>query len=183
MPQQIIGLSLNLGFPGTVSRNGDELIEGNRAVKSTDTVGPNFGDPVVLNADTAIGSYSSVAAYIAAGNTFTSAKFAGSAVREVKTPTSFLAQNLIGGYLAGQYVPVLERGSMSVTCNNGTPVANGSVYVRVLVNAAVPAGVVGGFEAAADGANSVLLTNAVWHQGQIDSNNTAELTILSRTIG
>ena len=168
MPQQIIGLSQNLGFPGTVSRNGDELIEGNRAVHSTDAVGPNFGDPVILNNDVAIGSYSSVAAYIGAGNAFTAAKFAGCAVREVKTPTSFLAQNTIGDYLPGQYLPVLERGSMSVTCNVGTPVANGPVYVRVTVNAAIPAGVVGGFEAVADTTNAaytVLLTNAVWHQG------------------
>ena len=183
MPQQIIGLSQNLGFPGTVSRNGDELIEGNRAVRSTDTLGPNFGDPVVLNNDVSFGSYSSVAAYITAGGTFTAAKFAGCAVRVVKTPTNFLAQNTIAGFGPGQHVAVLERGTMSVTCNVGTPSANGAVYVRTLVNAAIPAGVVGGFEATADGTNSVLLTNAVWHQGQIDVNNTAELTILSRTIG
>ena len=183
MPQQIIGLSQNLGFPGTVSRNGDELIEGNRAVKQTDATGPKFGDPVVLNTDVAFGSYSSVAAYIAGGGTFTSAKFAGIAVREVKTSLNYLAQNGIGSYFPGTHVPVLERGSMSVTCNVGTPVANGPVYVRIAVNAQIQAGVVGGFEATADGANSILLTNAVWHQGQIDVNNTAEITVLARTIG
>ena len=45
-------------------------------------------------------------------------------------------------------------------------------------NEAVPAGVVGGFEAVADAANTVELTNCRW-AGPADANGVAELRILT----
>ena len=50
---------------------------------------------------------------------------------------------------------VLKRGYMSVRLNNGTAAKNGTVYVRI----AAPAGakVIGGFEATADGANTLTM--------------------------
>ena len=39
------------------------------------------------------------------------------------------------------------------------PTAGGSVYIRVALNGAIPNGVVGGLEAVADGANTVLYPN------------------------
>jgi len=54
----------------------------------------------------------------------------------------------------------------------------GTVYVRTKANAAKPKAAVGGFEAAADGENSVALTNAQW-KGTADANGVAELRILT----
>lgn len=67
---------------------------------------------------------------------------------------------------------VMRRGYVTVVCNNGAPALAGAVYVRV----ATPSGpkVVGGFEAAADGGNTILLTNATWN-GAADATGNAEI--------
>lgn len=179
MPGQVIGTSLNVGFPGSYSRNGDCIIA-NRLVKAADSVGPNFGNAVILNADSAGGSYSDVKNFITGGGTMTAAKFAGVAVREVKQQVSNYLTNVNGNYAPGQPCDVIERGSVVVVCNVGTPTAGGAVYLRIAANGAIPAGVVGGFEAAADGSNTVALTNCSWSTGVKDANNVAEMTILSR---
>lgn len=168
MPGQAIGIQMQYGYPGTFARNGDCII-GNRPVKGSDTVGPNFGEPVVLNADNTFSKF---------GSAGTAATFAGVAVREVKQTTDYLGSS--GQYLPGQPCDVIERGNVSVVCNVGTPTAGGDVYVRITANESIPAGVVGGFEAAADGANTVKLTNAKWATGLKDSNNVTELSILNR---
>jgi hypothetical protein len=67
-----------------------------------------------------------------------------------------------------------------VIVNVGTPTAGSPVYVRISANGGNT--IVGGFEAAADGAHTVLLTNAKFFTGVIDSNNVAEISILSRNI-
>lgn len=66
---------------------------------------------------------------------------------------------------------ILRRGWMTVACNAGTPAQGGAVYVRI----AAPSGakVVGGLEAAADGANNVALvgvkfTNAGDANGNVE---------------
>lgn len=168
MPGSVVGKSLNLGYPGNVSRSIDAVIDG-RVVKPTDTNNINFGDPVVLNSDNTYSKF---------GATGTAAAFAGIAVREVKQSTDYL--NPQGFYAPGQPCDVLSRGSATVTCNVGTPTAGGDVYVRITANGTIPAGIVGGFEAAADGANTIKLTNAKWTTGKMDANRTAEVTILSR---
>jgi hypothetical protein len=53
---------------------------------------------------------------------------------------------------------ILERGSIPVTINNGTPVSQNPVFVRTALNGAIPAGVVGGFEAVADGTIAAVKT-------------------------
>ena len=64
---------------------------------------------------------------------------------------------------------VLRRGYVNVVVNAGAPVVGGPVYVRV----AVPAGakVIGGLEAVADGANTIVLTNAFFTGGADPSGN------------
>lgn len=171
MSGTVIGKSMNYGYPGSVSRGADAIIA-NRPVKSTDANAITFGAAVILNADN---TYS----LFGAGGTF--AAFAGVAVREVKQSTSFV----MTGQGQAQYNPgdpcdVLERGSVTVTCNVGAPTAGGPVYLRTVANGAIPAGLVGGFEAAADGTNTVQVTSAQWKTGKIDANLTAELTLLSR---
>lgn len=134
----------------------------------------------------AVTSFTSNAAYaigsaVAAQNTF--AQFAGIAVREVKQATSYLNQPFGSAqYNPGDPCDVLQQGSVIVTCNVGTPTANGPVYVRVALNGSIPAGVIGGFEAAADGSNTVQITNARWKTGLIDANNSCELTLLTRNM-
>ena len=69
------------------------------------------------------------------------------------TFTSSIAQ-VTGYYSAGQMAEVLERGSITVPINYGTPSAGGVVYVRTVANANLPGTFVGGFEAASDLATS-----------------------------
>ena len=129
-----------------------------------------------------VDSFTTTAAYaigtsVTASNTF--AQFAGVAVREVKQSTVYFG----GGtaqYNPGDPCDVIQVGSVIVTCNVGTPVATGKVYIRIALNGAIPNGVIGGFEAAADGTNTIQITNAQWKTGLMDSNNSAELTLLTR---
>lgn len=168
MPGNVIGKAMNLGFAGNISRSSDAIIS-NRLVKSSDSASVNFGDPVVLNSDNTFSKFG------AAG---TAAAFAGIAVREIKQAADYY--NQIPAYAPGQPCDVAERGNITVVCNVGTPTAGGDVYVRVTANGAIPAGVVGGFEAAADSTNTIKLTNVKWKTGKIDANKVAEVTIIVR---
>jgi hypothetical protein len=174
MPGSVIGKLMNLGYAGSVSRSAEAIID-NRTVKSVLNAGNetepsiNFGDPVILNSDNTYSKF---------GATGTMAAFIGVAVREVKQATDYFATT--GAYLPGQPADVLARGDITVVCNVGTPTAGGKVYIRTVANGAIPTGVVGGFEAAADGTNSIEITNARWTTGNIDSNKVAEITLLSR---
>jgi hypothetical protein len=179
MPGTVIGKSMNLGYPGSVSRSADTVIAA-RPVKSTDPLGPKFGDPLVINVDSTGGTLSSVADYITGGGSFTAAKFAGVAAREVKAVNTYSPAPTFVGYLPGDIADAIERGSVSVKVNVGTPVSGGTVYVRVLANGSIPAGVVGGFEAAADSTNTIALTGVVFRTGAIDANGVSEITLVNR---
>jgi hypothetical protein len=168
MPGYAIGKSMNYGFPGTFARTPDDVIM-SRPVAS-DSADIAFGAPVILNAGNT---------YTAGGSALTADNFAGVAVRIVQQATAYAAQDE-GAYKANQAASVLERGNVMVTCNVGTPTAGGDVYIRTAANASIAAGVVGGFEAAADGDNTVKLTNAKWATGLMDGNNVAELCLLTR---
>lgn len=146
------------------------------------------GQTVTASADAATGattidvnSFTANAAYatgtaVAASNT--PSQFAGVAIREVKQATDYYP--VTNSYQPGQRCDVLERGSVTVTCQLGSPTAGGPVYVRIATNANYPNAVIGGFEAQADGSNSVQLTNAQWKTNQIDGNNVAEMTLVTR---
>jgi hypothetical protein len=79
MPGSAIGIELNLGYPGTVSRSIDTVITP-RVVKSVVTAGNEtepsilFGEPVILNSDNTYSRF---------GSSGTGATFAGIAVKEV----------------------------------------------------------------------------------------------------
>jgi len=168
MAGSVIGKSLNLGYAGNISRSADAIVE-NRVVKPTDTASINFGDPVVLNDDNTYSKF---------GATGTAAKFGGIAVREVKQTTNYLSPQV--AYAPGQPCDVAVRGTLTVVCNVGTPKAGGAVYIRVADNGSIPNGVIGGFEAAADGSNTIEIPNLKWTTGKLDANRVAEVTILSR---
>lgn len=168
MPGSVIGKSLNFGYAGNISRSADAIID-NRIVKPSDSTNISFGDPVILNGDNTYSKF---------GATGTAANFGGIAVREVKQSTDYFAAQ--GYYKPGEPCDVATRGTLTVLCNVGTPTAGGDVYVRITANGSVPAGVVGGFEAAADGANTIKLTGVKWTTGKLDANRIAEVTITQR---
>ena len=121
--------------------------------------------------------YDAAGAVVPMGAGDTAAAFVGVASRQVKSALFYLEQN-VGSYAQREAVPVFQRGCINVRCNVGVPKLDGQVYVRVTANEAVPAGVVGGFEAVADAANTVELTNCRW-AGPADANGVAELRILT----
>ena len=169
MPGKAIGISMGYGYPGSFARNADCIIM-QRPVQDSDTEPIKFGDPVILNPNNTYSKFDA---------TGTADAFVGIAVREVKQDTNYL-DPANGSYKPAEPCDVLERGSASVICNVGTPTAGGAVYVRITANAGIPSGVVGGFEAAADGGNTIQIPNAKWATGLIDSDQIAEVTILTR---
>lgn len=64
------------------------------------------------------------------------------------------------------------RGFMNVKCNAGTPVKLGAVYIRIAAGTTNQP--VGGFEAAADGANTILLTRS-YFRGPADAFGNTEI--------
>lgn len=185
--QTIPVTGLTLGFAGQITRL-DDFIVAARPVLATAVLNINFGDPVVIIPTAGGGdSYQSVADFITnSAGTFTAAKFAGVCNREVKTNLSFTSLGNNGVPQLGSYAPneeceVCEQGSILIHLNvAGTPVSQGPVYVRTVLNGGIPAGLVGGFEGAADGSNTVLLTGVVFRTGFVDANGMAEVTLLNR---
>ena len=167
MPGKVIGTQFNYGYPGTLARTGDEVSR-TRPVKSG-SADIAFGDPVVINTD------GTVTKFGAAG---TAATFAGIAMRRVKSALTYLTQSN-GVYTASEPCDILERGAITVNVNVGTPTVGGAVYIRILANGAIPTGVVGGFEAAADSTNTIALTNAKFGTTK-DANGVAEIVIMTR---
>lgn len=172
------------GFPGKVTRLGERVIAA-RQVLSTTTNPIPFGTGVVIVPDSTGGTYQSIADFIAGSGTFTAGKFAGVAIAEVETTGPYTSYQqpsspLTGSYLQGLMAEVLERGSIAVQINVGTPQSQGTVYVRTELNGGIPAGIVGDFEAAADGSNTVALVGVVFRTGVLDANNIAEITMLER---
>ena len=177
-------IGMNNGFVGSFTRTGERVIAARPVLASTPTP-IYFGDSVVIVPDSSGGTYQSVRDFISGGGTMTAARFAGVSHREVKTQVIFPVTpgvQMTGQYIPGELAEVGERGSMLVACNVGSPQTQGAVYLRIALNGAIPAGVVGGFEAAADGANTVNLgpLGVVWRTGVVDANGLAEITMLNR---
>lgn len=162
MSGKTIGTSLNHGFAGNYARMPDMVI-GTLCIhdESSDVL---FGDAVFLKDG----------AGTAFQENLTAADFVGVAVSEIKSAFTF--GSMEGLYKPGQAASVIKRGAVSVICQEGEPVAGRPAYLRVAVNESLPDAKVGGFEAAADGDNTLLLPNAVWASGS-DSNHVAELLL------
>lgn len=176
MPGAAIGIELNLGYPGTVSRSVDTIITARKLQSNIqdgkETASPvGFGEAVVLNSDNTYSKFR---------ESSTAKDFVGIAVREVKQTTDYYSS--AGAYLPNEIMDVLNRGSITVNCNNGTPTAGGKVFIRIKGNQAIPNGKVGQFEAIADADNTVEIPNLKWATNKLDKNRVAEVTILTRTI-
>lgn len=162
MVNQAIGRTMPHGFAGSYSRQPDTIIDTHPA---GGTLAP--GQAVV---------YSS-GAVVAPGESAAAADFVGVVCTSTKSATSYLSQNALT-YAQYDAVPVIKRGCVNVICQRGSAALDGAVYMRVKANASYPTAVVGGFEAAADSTNSVLLTNVKW-KGAADADGVAEIRILT----
>jgi hypothetical protein len=186
MPASVIPVKgLYLGFVGNVSNEGYSLRKP-RMVQAADPNPIAFGETLTLNANN---TYSSIKSFVAGAGTVTAALNLGIATSNVNINPTYNSQgsggvNTGGGqFVQGTICDALLQGTINVFCANGVPTAGGKVYIRIALNGAIPAGVVGGLEAAADGANTVLLTNLVWSTGYLESDGSCQVTILGRTIG
>ncbi len=168
MPGKTIGIMMNNGYPGTQSRTADAIIQ-NRVAEGTIA----FGQAVVL-------TNTNKWRLVKTGDT--AAVVAGVAVREVVQANTFDPQSN-PDYVAGMPCDVMVRGNCTVKCQRGTPKSGDAVYVRITANNQYPDAVVGGFEAQADDANTIQVTNIEWTTGVIDANNNTEITIKTRAKG
>ena len=168
MPGKVIGTSMNVGYPGTQSRQADAIIQ-NRVADGAIA----FGLAVKL---TAANKWKQI------GSGDTAANVAGIAVREVVQANVYNPQSN-PDYLDGAPADVMVRGNCIVKCQKGTPTAGSAVYVRITADDTHPAYLVGGFEAAADGAKTVQVTNIEWTTGVMDSNLACEVTVKTRAKG
>lgn len=162
---QTIGTTMPNGMAGSYARQPDMIINTKAAGGTTNIP---FGLALVYDENKNV---------VVPSTGATAAQFIGIAAREIKSALNYLEQG-IGQYAPGDAVPVFQRGAINVKCQNGTAAVGAPVYVRVAANEALPAAVVGGFEATADDTNSVLLTNAQW-AGSADANGIAELRLLT----
>lgn len=168
MPGTTIGIKMNNGYAGTISRTADSIVQ-NRIAAGTIA----FGQAVALKDDNTWRP-------VATGDT--AAAVAGIAVREVVQANTYNPQSN-PDYVAKSPCDVLVRGNCAVKCQRGTPKAGVAVYVRITANNTYPDCVVGGFEALADDANTIQVTNIEWTTGDIDSNKIAEVTVKTRAKG
>lgn len=174
MPGSAYGTALTYGFAGNLAYSPDNITV-SKPVK-TGTSNIPFGFAVQKNTD---------GTCQLAGASTTAANFMGIANGEVKQSLTYPAAAQGGatvGDTNGYYAPkcpadVIQRGNVTVKCNVGTPTDGGAVYLRILANGAIPAGVVGGFEAAADSTNTVQLTNCCWEGGRVDANGMTVLKL------
>ena len=161
---QVIGKEMPHGFAGCYARQPDMIV--NTRPGGGDAAIP-FGAAVKYE-DGAV---------IPMGAAATAAEFVGVAGCEIKSALTYLDQSQ-GQYAVGEPVSVFQRGAINVKCSRGTPALGGAVYVRITANGSYPTAPVGGFEAEADSANTVQLTNCQW-AGPADANGIAELRILT----
>ena len=168
MPGKTIGIMMYAGYAGTQSRTADAIIQ-NRIADGAIA----FGQAVVLTADNK---------WKLVGTGTTAVKVAGIAVREVVQANTFNPQSN-PDYLDGTPCDVMVRGNCTVKCQRGTPVSGTAVYVRITKNDTYPDAVVGGFEATADGANTIQVDNIEWTTGVMDANNMTEVTVKARAKG
>jgi len=162
----------NLGFPGTISRQGERVAPSRQFVPTTNTNNLNFGDPAVVVQNAQGGYYDSVADFAAAATAnigLVASQFAGMAVREVQTQLAYPfgfnvapGSQQVGYYAASQMATVLERGSGTVNVAvANSPVSGSQVYTRAVLNSAVSAGTIGDWEVGTPAATDLFTLNGI----------------------
>ena len=168
MSGKAYGKNLPFGFRGAVSRQPDTLIQ---SYVNSGNANIEFGAPVVF--DTATGGVRKVAA---SGDAATA--IIGLAVRRMGQPYADDPKGYY--YKKGDVVDVLVRGSMTVELEATTGIAaRGTVYVNPTTGELTS---VSSHGSDSDAVAHLALPNTVFATGNYDSNNVAEVTILSRSI-
>jgi hypothetical protein len=188
MPGGVVGKDLTLGFVGKISRNHFNMVVAN-FVKSIlngsqqETLKViNFGDPVVLNVDNSVSKMGDEGAGVSAA---TFVNFLGFAVAEVKQTVTYGNVSGSDGYCGGQPADILAVGSIMVKCVEGTPAIGTGVYVCTVAATTGGTALVGDILAIAVPAGTgapatIQLTNVKWSTGKMDTNRSAEVTILTQ---
>jgi len=156
----------NLGFPGTISRQGERVVPARVFTPFSAAYNLNFGDPAVLINTATGGVWTSVADAVnnaVANIALVATQFAGMAVREVQTQLAYPfgagiqpGDLQVGYYAPGQMAEVLERGNGTVMVSvANSPTSGAPVYTRVVANGAVTAGTVGDWEVGAPAATDL----------------------------
>ncbi|MBR1821496.1 MAG: DUF2190 family protein [Clostridia bacterium] len=159
MAGKAYGKTLPFGFRGAVSRQPDTLIQ---PYTNTGEANIEFGAPVVF--DTTNGGVRKIASGDAATDII------GLAVRRMGQPYADDPKGYY--YKKGDTVDVLVRGSMTVELKAITGIAaRGKVYVDPADG-----------ELTSVATDNLAVPNAIFATGNVDSNNVAEVTILSRNI-
>jgi hypothetical protein len=182
----------NLGFPGTVSRQGERVVSSRQFNPFSASYNLNFGDPAILIENSSGGYWTSVLDAIensVANVALIASRFAGIAVREVQTQLAYPygsgitpGQQQVGYYAPGQMADVLERGSATILASvYNSPVAGGPVYTRVVLNSAVSAGTIGDWEVGPPAATD--LVTSVLPSASIDSTTITLNATLALYIG
>lgn len=183
MPGTVIGQSLNLGYAGKISRNPNNKVN-SRFVKSIlDGNGAEtlsaipFGFAVVTNTDNTYSKFGQTGSGVTSA---AAAAFAGVAVAEVKQgmTLAFGANASAADYQPLQPCDVLQQGTITVYCKEGTPTAGGKVYIMTVAGDAAAIGeFVATASPAGSGATAVELPNCKWTSGKQDASGIAEMTI------
>lgn len=154
------------GVVGAITRVDNTVVEPGMLDATTPPTA--FGQPVKINPAT--GKFQLMGAAAVAGD------FYGILTRIVPSISGTLGQAFADGAPnADQIQGIATRGYVNVACVIGTPVRDGIVYVRIVDGGAGKP--VGQYEATADGANSVAVTELVWATNGKDSTNIAEVRI------
>lgn len=186
MPGTTIGISLNLGFAGKVSRNPMNKI-GARFVKSilngsgveTQPTIP-FGSAAVLNTDNSVSLWGASGSGVSAA---TLANFAGFAVAEVKQimTYTFGANASASGYEPAVTADIIDMGSITTfIAETSALAAGGAVYIVTVAGSTYAVGQLLTIASPSDGATTINLTNCRWTTGKVDANGIAELTIMTQ---
>lgn len=165
MSANVIGTSLNLGYPGNVSRNDPRTFIMSRSVK---TAAIPFGTAVKLNTDNTYSPITSDDAF---------AVFAGVALRNVKQQTIY-ASNATGQYEVNEGCDVLEQGFVTVKTNVSNAItAGGDVYATFNADKSFLQ-----FDSVT-ATGAIKLTNCRWASNVQDANGVAEIAIISANEG
>ena len=146
--------SFNNGFPGTVTRSIDAIIES--IVNGEATAAIAFGAPVALSNGKVVNVSADTLNII------------GIAARTIKTEKTYAGND--PEYAPKEMVDVIKRGTVAVLVSNGSPAAGGTVHI---VKAT------GAIRASQDSTNTVEMTG--WKfKGPKDANNVAEIVLTER---
>jgi hypothetical protein len=185
MPGTAIGKNLALGYAGKISRNPlnkinsrfvKSILDGNGAETMANIP---FGSAVVTNTDNTYSLFGASGSGVSAA---TFANFGGIAVSEVKQSMSYGYGQAVGGN--GQFEPntpadVLQVGTTMVFCTEGTPTANGLVYIVTVAGTTSALGAIVATSTPAGG-TAVQLTNARFTSGKQDASGITEIVLLTQ---